>query len=273
MNSLLSFKMWGIFLHRLINACFPAEVVFLIFSKETFKRVKDSRALRVLLIFIFSDLLIRMVVFFAGIPFSGRYLLPWTIGVLIVCGAGLTPLVSFVSSKIPERINKISQFHIYAFIVFGIMTGYSIKALHPRNDKPWLQAIPAKIRSIATAGVKPVIITNYMDERFGYYAGTTSLYELKISENWNLLKKVKKGNDARWQSFDHKRGIENLNNKIERLGKQRVFIIVRLKKHGKSKTDMAILEKLPGIKLVKTFTDRKKRKLNLYSFRENRNTP
>ncbi|MCK5844515.1 MAG: hypothetical protein KAG97_07395, partial [Victivallales bacterium] len=262
----LSLKLWGIFLHRLVNASFPAEIGFLLFSKKTFTRIKESRATRVLVVFIFCDLCVRMIVFLAGVPFSGRYFLPWTAGVAILAGGGFVPMVEFIHSKILANRFSISRHHIYAFIILGVAIGYSIKALHPRNDKPWLRSIPAKIRSMTPDDATPVIISNYQDTRFEYYARPALFLCLKPDENWTLLGKVKRGDTVVWRAIDRKRGLTNLAGKIDRFGKRLVFIIFRLKKHGESRSAIEMLEKLPGVKLASTFSDRKKRRFNLYFF-------
>lgn len=286
MSTFLSLKMWLIFLHRLIKAMFPAEIVLLIFSWQSFKRLKDSVSMRFLTLFLICDLIARMVIFFAGVPFSGRYFYPLSVTIAIFAAAGITPFIGFLhrlmrntqkveesnspklykffNSNIIRKTARITEFQLYAFIILVIGISYSLKALHPRNDKPWLQMIPSKIKQLTPENSKPVIISNYMDERFGYYAGTTELYILKPDDNWNLLKRVKTENDSKWISFDNKRGIESFADKISKLNSNSIFIILRVGKDGNSPANTELIDKLPRLKLVKEFTDRKKRKLKLY---------
>jgi len=261
MNTVFSLKMWLIFLHRILLSCYPAEVAFLVFSKKTFLRLKESRILRVLSIFIVCDLIVRMVVFFAGVPFSGRYFLPWTVGLAVFVGGGFKPFVEFVSRK-----TRLAESVIAAIVLCAIAIGYSIKALHPRMDKPWLQAIPAKIRSLTPEEMEPVIISNYMDGRFGYYAGTDRLLMLRPEEDWSLYAQRRRcGQDVRWTRLKRKAGLEGLRGLVSGLNHQRVFIVLRVGNHGADSAEVAELESLKCLRVVESYKDKKGRRFKLYA--------
>jgi len=270
MNSLLSFKMWLIFIHRIFNALFPADLILLVFSLSSYKKLKESKALRFFSIFLVCDLGVRGVIFFAGVPFSGRYLFPFAVAIAILAAFGIIPLVEILQKVILKvKCNiKINTFYLYAILIIIIGISYSIKALLPRNDKPWLQRIPAAIKKLVPEGKTPVIISNKLDERFGYYADTTQIYMLDPAKNWVLMEKVKTDTDSKFIACSRKRGIANLAEKINELGAERVFIIMRVGKDGNSVPNTELLKKLPGIHLSGTFTDRKKRILKLYSIKQ-----
>jgi len=264
MNSVFSIKLWLIFLRRMMLSCYPAEVAFLLFSKKTFLRVKESRVLRVILIFIVCDLSVRAIVFFAGVPFSGRYLIPWTIGLALLAGGGAASFADFAAKT--ARVSK----NIVLLVAFSaIAIGYSVKALHPRTDKPWLREIPARIKALTPEGMEPVIMASYMDERFGYYADTNRLVELRPGDDWTILvRKRRPGGYAysRWTPVG--KGLDGLGRLIRGLGRSRVFIILRVDDGGCPASKVEELERLPGLTLDSTYTDKKKRRFNLYRFSE-----
>lgn len=268
MSKFLSWQLWLICLLRLAKALFPAEMVLFVFSLTTFKKLKDSRMMRWLLIFLICDLGVRMIVFFGGVPFTGRYFYPFAITIAIFAAAGIIPLVDFLVFLDEKTLNKKlkhKKFQIFALIVIIIGVSYSIKALLPRNDKPWLQTIPAAIKHIAPPGKTPVIMSNNLDERFGYYAGTDELYIIDPDDDWRMLKRFQTASDSKFKYLDDKRGITNLVDKIKLIGAERVFIIMYLDKNQSTPSDTELQEKLPGIKLFGTFTDRKKRVYKLYT--------
>lgn len=268
MKALLSFKMWLILLGRIFSAIYPAELVLLPFSWKSFKLLKTSSIMRLLIIFLIGDLAVRTFLFFTGIPFSQRYFYPFAVTIAIIAASGLIPLVNIISEKILKKTSETQKFTIYALLVIIVGVSYSLKAINPRNDKPWLQAIPAAIKTLTPDNKTPVIICNKLDERFGYYAGTTELYKIYPRENWQLMKKIKTETYSKWTPLDKKRGIQNLAKKINQIGSDRVFIILKVAKSGTSNADVELNKELPGLHLTGTFTDRKKRVLKLYTVKE-----
>jgi hypothetical protein len=265
MNSLLSLKMWFLLLKRLFIAIFPAELVLIPFAVKSFKLLKSSAVMRLLIIFLIVDLGVRTLLFFSAVPFSQRYFYPFAITISIIAASGFIPLVHFISSKILKRTSTIQKFTLSALLIVIVGVSYSLKALKPRNDKPWLQMIPTAIKQLTPENKTPVIICNDLDERFGYYAGTTDLYQLHPDKKWLLLKRVQTEEDSDWAPLDQKRGIHNLAEKIKQMGSERVFIIMKVEKNGTSESDIELNEKFPGITLTGTFTDRKKRVFKLYT--------
>ncbi len=264
MKALLSFKMWLILLERIFSAIYPAELVLLPFSWKSFKLVKTSPIMRLLILFLIIDLGVRTLLFFTGIPFSQRYFFPFAVTVAIIAASGLIPLVNIISEKILKTTSATQKFTIYALLIIIIGVSYSLKAINPRNDKPWLQVIPVAIKTLTPENKIPVIISNKLDERFGYYAGTTELYKIYPKKNWQLMKKIKTETYSKWSPLDKKRGIQNLADKINQIGSDRVFIILKVEKSGTSKADVELNKELRGLHLTGTFTDRKKRVLKLY---------
>lgn len=224
--------------------------------------------MRLLVIFLLGDLGVRTLLFFSAVPFSQRYFYPFSVTITIIAATGIIPLVEIISTKIIRKSSEINKFAIYALLITVIGVSYTLKAIHPRNDKPWLQMIPAAIRKLTPENKTPVIISNNLDERFGYYAETTELYQIHPEQNWLLMKRVPNKDDSEWEPLDQQRGISNLAEKIEKIGSNRVFIILKVEKSGTSESDIELNEKLPGINLSGTFTDRKKRRFKLYTIKK-----
>lgn len=268
MKSLLSIKMWFAFFARILKALFPAEMVLFIFAVPSLKDLKKSRMLRLLVLFILTTLAVRLIPFFAGAPFSGRYFLPFAVGIAIFATSGMIPLVKLLKSIIVKYFGHCNAFYIYFVLIAIIGVSYSLKALRPRNDKPWLQMIPKAIKHFSTSSAPPIIVSNNLDERFGYYANTTELYKLDFKKNWLLTKQFSNGNDSKWQPTNNHRGIDNLFAEFARIGKDKIFIIVRVPKKERSILADELCEYDKTLSLIGTFTDRKKRKFELYKFKK-----
>jgi len=268
MKSLLSIKMWFAFFARILRAIFPAEMILIIFAIPSLKDLKKSRMLRLLIIFILTTLAVRLIPFFAGAPFSGRYFLPFAVGVAIFAVSGITPLVKIIESLILKKFRKCNVFYIYFILISIIGVSYSLKALRPRNDKPWLQMIPKAIKQFSTSSEVPIIVSNDLDERFGYYANTTELYKLNFKKDWLLTKQFSDGNDSKWKPTNKHRGIDNLFAEFARIGKDKIFIIVRVPKKERSILAEKLCNYDKTLSLIGTFTDRKKRKFELYKFKK-----
>lgn len=265
MKPFFSIKLWFIFLHRVLKAIYPADIVLIIFVIPEFKKIMKSRAMRFMVIFLLCNLGVRLVPFFACVPFTQRYFFPFAVNIAILATYGIVNLVDFLDKKIINGRIKISKFQLYALLLLIIGLSYTAKALMPRNDKPWLQMIPDAIKQFIPAGKKPIIISNDLDERWGYYAGTDQLYRLHPEKDWQLMKQVRVGREYRWEEFDDKRGIPNLVEKIRQLGADRVFIILKVEKSGTSESEKELVDNFPGINLAGSFTDRKKRVFKLYT--------
>lgn len=265
MKPFFSIKLWLIFLHRMAKAIYPADMVLMVFALPELKKIKESRAMRFLVIFLLCNLAVRLVPFFACVPFSERYFFPFAVNIAILATYGISNLVEFLDTKIIKGKIKVSKFQLYALLVLIIGLSYTAKALMPRNDKPWLKMIPAAMKRFVPTGKTPIIISNDLDERWGYYAQTNQLYRLHPEQDWLLMKQVRVGREYRWEEFDEKRGIPNLQEKIESLGMDWVFIILKVEKSGTSKSEKELVEKFTDIHLVGTFTDRKKRVFKLYT--------
>ena len=223
--------------------------------------------MRLLVLLLIGDLGVRTLLFFSAVPFASRYFYPFAIIIAIIAASGITPLVNIISEKIIKKKTEIHKFTLYAILILIVGVSYSLKAIKPRNDKPWLQMIPSAIKQLTPDNKTPVIISNKLEERFGYYAGTSEFYIIDAEKDWILTKKILTEEDSNWVPFDKKRGIKNLAKQINNLGSDRVFIIFQVEKSGTSKADKELNDQLPGIHLTGTFTDRKKRVFKLYTIK------
>lgn len=265
---LLNIKLWLILLERLFLAIYPAELVLIPFSIKSLKQLRASAILHLLFIFLLVDVGIRTLLFFSAVPFSQRYFFPFAVTVSILVVAGFNPLVDFISKKVIRKTSEAAKFTLAAVLIFTIGLSYSLKALSPRKDKPWLQMIPATIKQLTPPNSTPVIISNELDERFGYYADSHEMYRVHPDKKWLLMKRKKIKEDNDWAPFDQKKGISNLAEKINEMGSNRVFIILKVEKNGTSDADKELSENLPDIFLAGTFTDRKKRVFKLYTIKK-----
>ena len=133
----------------------------------------------------------------------------------------------------------------------------------PRNDKPWLQAIPKAISYFNKTGKQPVIISNDLDGRFGYYANTKALYELKVQQNWTMYHSERRGEYDNLVPKYLKSSAE-FEKKIDSFGRERCFIIWRAGRKGYIIDDQILQKSFPNIKLLGVFKDKKKRVFKLY---------
>ena len=304
MNSLLSLEMWGIFIIRILDAIFPFEWVLLAFlilyiitknKKNAISKLFipekmpgfniefKSPALIFLILFIICDLGIRATVFFAGIPFSGRYFIPFTIIISIFAAGGIVPISNLIANKLPLK-NKLSV-HIIVILIMCIITlSYSGKVLLPHFNKPWLRSFGQIIKERTKQNEKAVILSNKLDERYGYYGNTEKFIQFQAGKTWTIHKKIKNKNAARWILCKQTEDLDIFLEKIKQITKKmqerdikstykiKHFAIIRT--YGKKKLDTKLvkLEKLAKMKMIKSFPYKKKRKIILFEYTIPKNT-
>jgi hypothetical protein len=254
MNALLSWQLWKIFLMKIFSAFFPAELTLVFFSLRSLKDLLNLRPLRILMIFISVDLTVRTLVFFAGAAYSGRYLLIWSISAgIIFATSGFKHVINFLHFIVRSSTRyDLDRKFIIITVLLTIASGYSLKALRLRHDKPWLQAVGKVIEQHNTTNKSAVIYTNYSDRRWGYYAHTELVYDIK-------------GDLNNMQGEEQAQYIKLFAAKLSKLKHHDIFIIVRLNYHDHNLTDKSITQ-LFKLKILGEFTDCKHRKFNLYKF-------
>ena len=286
------------FIGRILDAIFPFEWFFLIFfilyiitrnknnmlsklfNSEQIPGLKinfKSPTLIFILLFFLCDLGIRATVFFAGIPFSGRYFIPFTIIISIFAAAGIIPISNCIATKLPLK-NKPSIHIVIILIISTIGLSYSGKILLPHFDKPWLQTFGKLIKENTGKNEKAVILSNKLDERYGYYGNTELFIRFQAGKLWTIQKKIKNKNASRWILCKQTESLEVFLKKIKQItnkmkkqdikstSKIKNFAVI--KTYGKKELDekLAKLEKLAKMKMIKSFPYKKKRKIILFEY-------
>ena len=310
MNSLLSLEMWGIFISRILDAIFPFEWFFLAFfilyiiaknKNNTISKLFGpekipgfninfkSPVLIFIVLFILCDLGIRGMVFFAGIPFSGRYFIPFSISISIFAAAGIIPISNCIATKIPLK-NKPSVHIIIILMLIAIVLSYSAKTLRPHFDKPWLQTFGRLIKENTGKNEKAVILSNKLDERYGYYGNTELFIQFQTGKTWTIQKKIKNKNASRWilckqtsnlnifleklkqitnkmKRSDIKNKLtSNNNSEIKPSYKIKNFAIIRTYGEKSLNKKLEELKKLANMKKIKSLPYKKNRKIILYMY-------
>ena len=98
MNALFSVKIWLILIQRIFNALLPVILVLLFFAWKARLGIARNSAFRFFMVFVVVDIFIRLLLFFGGVPYQGRYFHVLIIATCIVGGAGFIPFVEFLSS-------------------------------------------------------------------------------------------------------------------------------------------------------------------------------
>ncbi len=253
MNSMLSFKLWWIFLQRMIGSLYPANIIFLLFLYPVREKIKLSRPMIFLILLLIVDLILRMVIFFSGVPFSGRYFLPSMIILTVCTGVGMLAFIQFISKYLIKKFPKLTEKHITIAVVLIILFAYSGKALHHSNDKKWLKDVSSLIKSNILPGKRAVILSNYEENRFAYYSGCDEMLLFAPGKNFQIRRRVRDGNDNRW--LIESKGVNAFNNYINTSPSQ-LFIIYRIKKVDLASSTENLF---PQMELIGQFKDKRRK--------------
>jgi hypothetical protein len=226
-----------------------------------------------LLIFIMCDLGVRSIIFFAGVPFSGRYFIPFSITLTVFAAAGIFPLSEFLS-KTAFRFNmKISPWKFFILILAVTFFAYSAKALLPHFDKPFLKKFGLIIRRKTPDENMAVILTNKLDERFGYYGGTDKFLQFyRYNGKWFLKKKVRNKNASKWISAGNADSLksfiqllkEELASEFPGQNNISLFVIIRSSRNQSINKHLELFEKYSNMQFIKSLPASKGRSMNLY---------
>jgi hypothetical protein len=292
-NSIFSPTLWLIFLQRIINVLYPVNLICLLFlaylALEPFvaalaqrlvrkripaitddsgaparvdllHRLRHAKGLSLILAILACDILARLIPFFAGIPFSHRYLYPFALFSSFFAALGLTALSDSLWLPLSRKFTTLSKNKLLFILLTIITIAYTGKSLMPKLDKKWIRDIPMTIRRKTPKGKQAVLFTNYLDARFSYYSGA-KLYQCFPKENYIVLKSYysKDKNNFNWKTSS--RGLTSFKSLVREFG-DKAFLLVRRKRKERNNvsTELSAL-----MRTVATFTDdRRKWLFTLY---------
>jgi hypothetical protein len=216
--------------------------------------LRSAEGLSLLLAIIASDILARFIPFFAGIPFSHRYLYPFALLSTFFAALGLTALSDALYLPLSRKFTSLSKNKLL-FILLSIVTiAYTGKSLMPKLDKKWIRNIPMTIRKMTPKGEQPVLFTNYMDARFSYYSGA-KLHQCFPKDNYIVLKAYyrENGNNFDWKVSS--RGFTSFKSQIHELG-DKAFLLLRRKRKEQNNISAELSDLM---RIAGTFTDDKRK--------------
>jgi len=265
MSALFSLKLWFIFLQRIINTLYPANIISLIFLYPVRKKIKINSPMRFIFILLLIDIAIRMFAFFSGIPFSHRYLYPMMILITIFSGLGMISFIHFLRKYLIKKFPTLTEKTVTISIILILIFSYSGKALHHSDDKKWLKDIAFLIKANLMLGTNSEIISNYDESRFLYYSGCGELLIFSPKKKFQMCRHVKHENDSKW--IVETKGRNAFLNYLKSSTKE-LFIIYRIKK---SKIKSNITSLFPETKMIGHFYD-KRRKYQYFVFKKIKTT-
>jgi hypothetical protein len=262
MSALFSLKLWLIFVQRIVNTLYPANILSLFFLYPVRGKIKVNSGMKFILILLAVDLFIRMIAFFSGIPFSHRYLYPMMIIVTIFSGLGMLSFINILWKHLIKRFPALTERGIGVVVLLIVFFSYSGKALHSSNDKKWLKDISLLIKSRIVPGREAAILSNYDESRFVYYSGCGELLLFSPEKDFLIRRHVRYENDSKWRVESE--GFDGFNHYLKSSSGQ-VFIIYRIKKSEiKANTESFF----PEVKFIGKFSDNR-RKYEYFVFQKN----
>ncbi len=173
MEALFSYKLWLIIAGRMLNALMPAYIALLVFFLWKGRgRIAGDAPFRLFAAFILADFALRLMLFFSGTPYEGRYFHPLVIAFSVFAGAGLIVFASFLS-RFQGRFRFLTERNCLVGLAAALILANGGKALNPPDRKCWLSEIPEEIKKRIPKGAKAVLITDNNDIRTAYYAGAS----------------------------------------------------------------------------------------------------
>ena len=293
MNSIFSPTLWLIFFQRIINVLYPAQFICLLFLAylalepfiatlvqrifrkhipliqndsgtparlDVFNTLRGAKGLSLVLAILTCDLLMRIIPFFAGIPFSHRYLYPFAIMSTFFAAIGLTTLSDSLWQPLSRKFTKLSKNGMLLILLTIVFLAYAGKSLRPKTDKKWLLEIPTLIRSKTPKGEKAILFSNYLDMRLEYYSGA-ELRQCDPKNDFLIMKPIypKNGNNYIWRPVST--GAANFKKQVRELG-ERLFLLIRRKR---KEQDIVSSKISPIMRNIATFSDgRRKWVFSLY---------
>lgn len=182
MAALLSISMWFALLERIMKASHPVililGVIGLVFAVRGFrarhgrgwwKALLSEPSLLFLLAFALVDLAVRLLPFFAGVPYQDRYFLPLATLVTIFAAKAVLELIPRIHARL-KHFKGVTFERVFVACFAGIFLMNTVKALLPHFDKPEVNAVAKTVKRLCPPGVKPVLISSFPDPRYAYYA-------------------------------------------------------------------------------------------------------
>ncbi len=239
MGPFLSINLWLLFLNRTISEMHPLTLVLFIIALvglsvgKQWKELITSFSFRLFLICFILDFAIRIYLFFTGLLWQGRYMLPFTIFMVFFAAKGVFDLSSYIARRY-EHKSFVNYRRVLVVIILIVSSFYVGKAMCPRLDKKYLRKIPAAIVTNCPKGRKPVIISMVNEPRFAYYANARNLLfdraHYPSQRDWGILSKGEGRDSDQWTRLKLPSGVKNLAANIKKLGGSNVFIVSNMQR-------------------------------------------
>jgi hypothetical protein len=191
----------------------------------------------------------------------------------IFAAAGIFPLSEFISKTAMKFNLKISPWKCMSLILIITFFAYSAKALLPHFDKPFLKKFGTIVKKKTPEGNIAVILTNKIDERFGYYGGTENFLKFyRYNDKWFLKKKVRNKNASKWIIAGNADSLEAFINLVKRElalefpGQKNIslFVIIRSSRNQSVNKHLELFEKYSKMQFIRSLPASKGRSMNLY---------
>ena len=114
-------------------------------------------------------LAVRLLPFFAGVPYQDRYFLPLATLVTIFAAKAVLELVPLIHERL-KGFNHVTFDRVFVACFAGVFLMNVVKALLPHFDKPEVNAVAQTIMRLCPPGAKPVLVSSFPDPRYAYYA-------------------------------------------------------------------------------------------------------
>ncbi len=273
MGFIITIKLWLIFLGRLFEAVFPTNIVLLCFSWRGLKECWKSPGGRFLIILIVEMIISRLIIFFSGLPYQGRYLYPLAICLAIIAACGLDRLISLLKEiKALKSAFATKITSVMIILMVAICIG---KGLWYSSDKLWIKEVSSFVQKSAVSfSVRPVLISGVDDLRLAYYSNAEYLrltfkdfsrYLLpEPRPRCQIQKTVRTSEDARtWVPIFSAITAKELDEGFKKIEAPKVFLFLEDK--DKEIFDMFEEAKIPfPFKQVAIFREGKKKTFVLY---------
>lgn len=243
MSAIFSIDLWLIFLNRIIKASHPLifalALLFLLSELWRLRRMgwrgfKPAPATWIFAGFAAVDIMARLLVFFAGVPYQTRYFLPLTLCAVVLAAWSMPVLSAWLALKTKGRFPALTRRRIFAALVSLTVLICAAKVFIPQSSKDEMRIVAELIKTNLPPGSRcPVLISKIADPRYAYYAGAVPLYFWEesnpvknIYHRWMVTAPSIGKKAGKQLQIGLPYGLENIGANVRWLGGDNVFVLV-----------------------------------------------